>query len=105
MIAERVKAALGQPVIIENIAGRNGTIGGRRVARSAPDGYTLTIGHWSTHVANGASYALQYDILKDFEPISLLANQWYLIVSKKTLPADDLKGLIGWLKANPDKAS
>jgi tripartite-type tricarboxylate transporter receptor subunit TctC len=105
MIAERIRASLGQPVIIENVAGANGTIGVRRVVRSAPDGYTLVVGHWSTHVANGATYALQYDVLKDFEPISLISNQWFLIVAKKAMPADDLKGLIAWLKANPNKAS
>jgi tripartite-type tricarboxylate transporter receptor subunit TctC len=104
-MAERMKSSLGQPVIVENVTGANGSIGVGRVARATPDGYTIGIGHWSTHVVNGAIYALQYDVLADFEPISLIASNPQLILAKKAMPADDLKGLIAWLKANPDKAS
>ncbi len=104
-IAENMRVSLGQTVIIENQAGANGNIGVGRVARANPDGYTVSIGHWSTHVVNGAVYPLNYDLLKDFEPISLLTTNTYLIVAKNALPATDLKGFISWLKANPDTAS
>jgi tripartite-type tricarboxylate transporter receptor subunit TctC len=105
ILAERMKVPLGQTVIIENVTGAGGSIGVGRVAHAAPDGYTLSIGHWSTHVLNGAVYRLQYDLLNDFEPIALLASNPYLLVAKKALPASDLKELIAWLKMNPDKAS
>jgi tripartite-type tricarboxylate transporter receptor subunit TctC len=105
IVAERMRTALGQPVVIENVTGAGGSIGAGRVARAVPDGYTLIIGIWTTHVVNGAIYALQYDVLNDFEPIALLANNPQVIVAKKSTPANDLKGLIAWLKVNPDKAS
>lgn len=104
-IAEPMRAALGQPVVIENQSGANGNIGVGRVARATPDGYTLSIGHWSTHVVNGAVYPLTHDVLKDFEPIGLLSTNTYMIVAKKDNPAINLKEFIAWLKANPDKAS
>jgi tripartite-type tricarboxylate transporter receptor subunit TctC len=103
-IGQHMRASLGQPVIVENVAGANGNIGVGKVARAAPDGYTVSIGHWSTHVVNGAVYALPYDLLKDFDPVSLIATNSYLIVAKNAVPANDLKTFIGWLKANPDKA-
>jgi tripartite-type tricarboxylate transporter receptor subunit TctC len=105
IMAEGMRAALGQPVIVENVTGAGGTIGVGRLARSAPDGYTIGIGQWGTNVANGAVYTLQYDLMKDFEPVALIATQPFLIVTKKTMPAKDLKELIAWLKANTDKAS
>ena len=105
ILAQHMRGTLGQTVIVENTAGANGNIGVGRVARAAPDGYTLIIGHWSTHVVNGAVYALTHDVLKDFEPISLLATNSYLIVAKNAVPANDLKSFIAWLKANPDVAS
>ena len=104
-LAQHMRGSLGQSVIVENVAGANGNIGVGRVARAAPDGYTLSIGHWSTHVVNAAVYALPYDVLKDFEPISLISTNTYLIVAKNAVPATDLKSFIAWLKANPDKAS
>jgi tripartite-type tricarboxylate transporter receptor subunit TctC len=104
VMAERLRTVLGQPVIIENIAGANGSIGVGRVARSTPDGYTLVLGIWSTHVTNGVLYTLQYDALKDFEPVALLSKGPFMVVAKNALPANDLKGLIAWLKANPNKA-
>jgi tripartite-type tricarboxylate transporter receptor subunit TctC len=102
---EGMRASLGQPIIIENVAGANGGIGAGRGARAAPDGYTLICGAWNTHVGNGALYVLQYDVLNDFEPVSLLASSPMLIVARNSLPANDASGLIAWLKANPDKAS
>jgi tripartite-type tricarboxylate transporter receptor subunit TctC len=105
MVAERIRASLGQPVIIENVGGANGSIGVGRVARSAPDGYTLCVGVWNTHVSNGASYPLQYNVTSDFEPIGLVSIYPGLIVARNTLLANGLVGLINWLKANPDKAS
>jgi tripartite-type tricarboxylate transporter receptor subunit TctC len=92
-------------VIVENVTGAAGTIGAGRVARAAPDGYTLCVGFLGTHVLNGAVYSLDYDIVRDFEPIALLASNPQLIVAKKAVPAQDLKGLIAWLKANPGKAT
>ncbi len=105
VIAEHMRTSLGQPVIIENVPGAAGSIGTGRVARAAPDGYTLVLGNLATHVVNGATLPLKYDVLKDFEPISLLAHEPMLLLARKTLPASDLKGLIAWLKANPDNAS
>jgi tripartite-type tricarboxylate transporter receptor subunit TctC len=105
LIAEGMRAALGQPVIIENVTGASGSIGVGRVARSAPDGYTLIYGANVTHVLNAAVYQLNYDVVTDFEPIALIGWTPWLIVGKKDLPANDLKGLIAWLKANPDKGT
>jgi tripartite-type tricarboxylate transporter receptor subunit TctC len=105
IMTERMRVSLGQPIIIENVPGASGSIGTGRVARAAGDGYTLSIGGWSQYVANGVVYALKYDLLKDFDPVALLATQPLLLVAKKTMPAKDLKELIAWLKANPDKAS
>jgi tripartite-type tricarboxylate transporter receptor subunit TctC len=104
-LAARMQASLGQPIMIENVDGSAGSIGTGRLARAAPDGYTLGIGYWGTHVANGALYALDYDMVRDFEPISLLAESPLLIVAGKATPANDLKELVGWLKQNPDKSS
>ena len=105
IIAEPMRASLGRPVIIENVGGANGSIGVGRVARAAPDGYTLSFGQWGTHVANGVAYKLEYDLVRDFEPISLIANTAFIIVGRKGIPANDLNGLIAWLKANPGKAT
>jgi tripartite-type tricarboxylate transporter receptor subunit TctC len=104
-MAERMRTSLGQPVIIENVSGANGTIGVGRMARAAADGYTIGIGTWATHVVNPAIYALPYDTVKDFEPIALLAISAPLIAAKLAMPANNLKELIAWLKANPDKAT
>jgi len=105
ILSEPLRVTLGQPVIIENVAGAGGNIGVGRLARAAPDGYTIGIGQWSTHVVNAVTYALPYDVLHDFEPIALLAITPQLIIARKNFPADSLKELIAWLKANPDKAS
>jgi tripartite-type tricarboxylate transporter receptor subunit TctC len=106
IVAENMRAALGQHVTIENVGGANGSIGVGRVARAAPDGYTIGIGIRDTHVINGAIYALPYDVRTDFEPVALLSrSRGSLILAKKAMLANDLKGLIAWLKANRDKAS
>ena len=105
ILSEPMRISLGQPLIIENVAGAAGSIGVGRVARAAGDGYMLVLGMWGTHVANAAIYALSYDVVKDFEPVALIGTMPELIVAKKTMPANDLKGLIAWLRANSDKAS
>ncbi len=105
ILADRMQASLGQPAVIVNAGGAGGAIGVSRVARAVPDGYTIDIGQWSTHVVNGAVYRLDYDLVKDFEPVGLIASNPLLIVAKNALPADDLKSFVAWLKANPDKAS
>ena len=105
IIAEPMRVSLGRPVIIENVAGANGSIGVGRVARAAPDGYTLSFGQWGTHVVNGVAYALDYDVVKDFEPISLISSGTFLVVARKNILANDLKELLAWLKANPGKAT
>ena len=105
LLGERMRVSLGQTVVIENVTGAGATIGVGRAAQAAPDGYTLSIGNWTSHVGSGALYPIQYDLLKDFEPISLLTFAPMIIVGKTGLPANDAKELIAWLKANPDKAS
>ncbi|MEA2865050.1 MAG: hypothetical protein QOC84_3006 [Bradyrhizobium sp.] len=104
-LGEQMRGVLGQPVIIENVGGAAGTLGVGRAVRSAADGYTLSIGTSTTHMLTGGLYALQFDLLRDLEPVIQIGSEPLLIVAKKSLPADDLKGLIAYLKANPDKAS
>ena len=103
LMGEGMRQHLGQPIVVENTTGAGGTIGVGRVARAAPDGYTFLIGQWGTNVASGAIYPLQFDLEKDFEPISLIATQPFLIVAKKATPANDLKEFVAYLKANADK--
>jgi tripartite-type tricarboxylate transporter receptor subunit TctC len=105
IIAQRVSMPLHQSVIIENVSGADGTIGVGRVARATPDGYTLSVGQWSTHVLNGAAYALSYDLLKDFEPVALLATNPLIIVTGNAVPAKDLSELIAWVKTNQNKVA
>jgi tripartite-type tricarboxylate transporter receptor subunit TctC len=105
LLAERMKATLGQSIVVENAPGAAGSIGVGRVVRAAPDGYTIGIGHLGTHVFNGALQNLAYDLQKDLEPIILLPSNHSAIVTKKDVPAKDLKELIAWLKANPAEAS
>jgi tripartite-type tricarboxylate transporter receptor subunit TctC len=104
LLGERMRASLGQPVVIENVAGAGGNIGVGRVARAAGDGYTLGIGHWGSHVVNGAIYTLPYDLLTDLEPVALISDGPQLIVAARSVPAKNIKELIAWLKANPGKA-
>ena len=103
-LTEHMKTSLGQPIIIENIPGAGGSIGTGRAARAAHDGYTLSFGNWASHVGSGAMYPLQYDLLKDLEPVALIATAPLWIVAKNSLPAKDMKEVITWLQANPDKA-
>src|SRR5262245_1701627 len=105
IVTERMSVSLKQSIVVENVSGAAGSIGTGRVARASPDGYTLTVGYLGTHVLNGALYSLQYDVLKDFAPIALLASNPQLIVAKKATPAKDLTELVAWLKANPGKAA
>jgi len=104
-LAERMRPILGQPVIIENVAGAAGTIGVGRAVRAPADGYTIQIGTSTTNLLTGGLYPLSFDLLSDLEPIIQLASEPMLIVGKKALPPNNLKELIAWLKANPDKAS
>jgi tripartite-type tricarboxylate transporter receptor subunit TctC len=105
MLVEPMRRLLGQPVVIENVGGATGTIGVGRVARAAPDGYTLSLGNNGSHILSSAIYPVQYDLLTDFEPVALISAAPLLLAARKTMPANDLKGLITWLKANPDKAT
>src|SRR5438552_16130261 len=105
IMAERMRQTLGQSVVVENVGGAGGSIGVGRVARAAPDGYTIDIGQWDNHVANGVVYNLNYDLQKDFEPIGLVSINPQLLLARKGIPADDLKGLVTWMKANPGKAT
>jgi tripartite-type tricarboxylate transporter receptor subunit TctC len=104
-ISERMRVALGQPVVIENVTGAAGTIGVTRAVRSPPDGYTISMGHLGTHVINGAIYPLPYDLINDLEPLILLGANPMLVTSKNAVPAKTLAELIAWLKANQDKAT
>jgi tripartite-type tricarboxylate transporter receptor subunit TctC len=105
LLAERMRIKLGQPIIVENVAGANGGLGVGRTARATPDGYTFVVGYWGTHVANGALYSLPYDLVRDFEPIALTVINPMMVIARKSLPATHLVEFIAWLKANPDKAS
>ncbi len=104
-LAERMRPILGQPIIIENVAGAAGSLGVGRAVRAPADGYTLSIGTSTTHMLTGGLYTLPFDLLKGLDPIILIGSEPLLIVGKNGLPADDLAGLIAYLKANPDKAS
>jgi tripartite-type tricarboxylate transporter receptor subunit TctC len=105
VMTERMREPLGQPIIIENIGGADGSIGVGRVARARPDGYTICLSVDATFTLNGVFYALPYDVLNDFTPISPLAAGSVVLVARKTLPAQHLSELIPWLKAHPNQAS
>ncbi len=104
LIGDRMRISLGQPVVIENVSGGGGRIGVGRVARSAPDGYTLIIGHWSTHVVSAATASLPYDVVNDFEPVSLISDGPQVLIARKDVAAKDSTELIAWLRANSGKA-
>ena len=103
IMADKMGAALGQPVIVENVGGAGGSIGVGRLARSTPDGYTIDIGQWDTHVGT-IIYNINFDLRTDFAPIGLISINPMLLVAKKTLPADDLKSLAAYMKAHPGDA-
>jgi tripartite-type tricarboxylate transporter receptor subunit TctC len=104
-LGDRMRQTLGQPIVIENVTGAGGTIGVGRAVQAAPDGYTLSIGHLGTHVVNGAIYPLTFDLVKDFEPVAMIASNPMMIVTKNDVPAKNLKELIAWLKTNDGKAT
>ena len=101
ILAERMKTTLGQAVLVENVTGAGGSIGVGRAVHSAPDGYTISFGHLGTHVANGAVYKLNYDLVADLEPVLLLPSNPMIVVSKNAVPATSLKELLAWLKSRP----
>jgi len=105
ILNEPMRASLGQPVIVENVSGAGGSIAVARIARAAPDGHTIILGNWTSYVGTPAIYPMQLDVRKDFEPIALVAISQLMIVGRKSFPADDVRQLIAWLKANPDKAT
>jgi len=102
ILAEGMRTSLGQPVIVENMAGASGTIGLGRVARAAPDGYMFVLGNLATHVLNGPIFTLPYDLQKDFQPVALISNEPFVIVARKTISANDLAEFAIWLKSHPD---
>jgi tripartite-type tricarboxylate transporter receptor subunit TctC len=105
ILGDRMRQTLGQPVVIEDVTGAGGTIGVGRAVRAAPDGYTLSIGHLGTHVVNGAIYPLNFDLIKDFEPVATIASNPMMIVAKNDVPAKDLKELIAWIKVHDGKVT
>jgi tripartite-type tricarboxylate transporter receptor subunit TctC len=105
VVAEQMGKSLGQPIIIENVGGADGSIGTGKAARAKADGYTIELGFNSSHALNGAFYSLPYDVFNDFDPISPLVTGSVVLYARKTMPANDLNALIGWLKANPNTAS
>src|SRR6202521_2039316 len=105
VLDERMKATLGEAMLIENVTGAGGSIGVGRAVRSPPDGYTISFGHLGTHVANGAIYKLGYDLVTDLEPVVLLPSNPMIVVSTNAVPAKSLKELIEWLKARPAPAT
>lgn len=105
VMVDAMSGSLGQRVVIENVGGASGNIAVGRVARAAPNGYTLVMGSWPTHVLNAAIFTLPYDPMNDFEPVSLVSTQPLLIIARKSMPAQNLRELIAYLKANPGKAT
>jgi tripartite-type tricarboxylate transporter receptor subunit TctC len=105
IVAERMSRTLGQTVVVENVSGAGGSIAVGRVARAAPDGYTIGIGHVGTHVINGAIYHFQYDLLKDLEPVAMVASNPQIIVTRNGVPAKNLQELVTWVKGNHDKVT
>ena len=105
IMAQRMGKTLGQTVVVENTTGAGGSIGVGRVARATADGYTVGIGHWSTHVVNGVIYDLPYDLIRGFEPVAMIASNPQIIITKNAVPATDLKELIAWVKANQSKVT
>jgi tripartite-type tricarboxylate transporter receptor subunit TctC len=105
VLADAMIGSLGQPIIVENVSGADGTIATGRAARARLDGYTIELGAIGPHALNGALYSLPYDVLNDFAAISPVATTPLVLYARKTTPAKDVNELIAWLKANPNKAS
>ncbi len=105
ILSEPMRTALGQPVIIENVTGAGASIGVARAAQAAPDGYTLSLGNWTSHVGAGAMYPAVHDALLELQPVARISATPLMIVGKNDLPPKNAKELIAWLKANPGKAS
>jgi len=105
VLADRMRQSLGQTIVIENVTGAGGTLGVARAVRSAPDGYTVSIGHLGTHVINGAIYPLTFDLVNDLDPVALIVSNPMMIVSKNAIPSKNLKELIAWIKANDGKVT
>src|ERR1700748_1277627 len=105
VLGERLGSILGQPIVVENVGGAAGTIAVARAVRAPADGYMLSIGTSTTHMLTAALYDLSFSLLTDLDPVIMIGSEPLLVVAKKDLPVNDLKGLIAWLKANPDKAS
>jgi tripartite-type tricarboxylate transporter receptor subunit TctC len=103
IVAERMRVSLGQPIVIDNVTGASGVIGVGRAVRADPDGYTVSVGNWPTHVVNGATFTLPYDLRHDLEPVALLSSNPYVVVSRNGVPAKNLQELTALLKATPDK--
>jgi len=103
LLAERMRKTLGQPVIVDNTTGAGGSIATAKVVRAPPDGYMISIGHWGSHVVNGAYYTLPYHLLTDFEPVAMIGTNPQVVVSKIAVPARNFKELIAWIRANQDK--
>jgi tripartite-type tricarboxylate transporter receptor subunit TctC len=104
IVADGMAKSLGQSVVIENVAGASGSLGVDRSVRAAPDGYSICLGSWASHVVAAAIHPAPYDVLNDLAPVSLIASNPMVIVAKKALPANDLEELVAWLKANPGQA-
>jgi tripartite-type tricarboxylate transporter receptor subunit TctC len=103
IMAERMGPLLGQPVVVENVGGAGGSLGVGRLAHAVPDGYTIDIGQWDTHVGL-IIYNIAFDLQKDFAPIGLMTINPQLLIARKSFPADDLKSLVDWMKAHPGEA-
>ena len=105
ILGERIKVTLGQPVIVENVTGAGGSLGVQRVARAAPDGYTVSIGHLNSHVFTGASYNLSFDLLKDLAPVTLLTSAPMVFVARSDFAPNSVQELIAWMKEHPNGAT
>jgi tripartite-type tricarboxylate transporter receptor subunit TctC len=106
IVAQAIGPTLGQQVVVEDVTGAGGTIGATKVARAAPDGYTMVMGNLGTHAASVGIYSnLAYDPRKDFEPVILVASTPMVLVATKTLPVKTLNDVVAWAKANKGKAT
>ena len=105
ILANKLQVKLGQSIVVENIGGAAGSMAASKVASAKPDGYTLMMGTWGTHVANPLIYKLKYDVVRDFEPVALISSNPLIIIANNKVPATNLKELILWIRNNPGKVS